>query len=112
MSNSLRPQELYSLPGSSPWNSPGKNTELGIHSLFQGIFLAQGLNSGLPHCRQILYLLSHQGSHLVRPLNARPCALKAPAVQKENVITAFSWYIKNCALHRVNIVPQYKGPSR
>ena len=27
-----------------------------------GIFLTQGSNLGLPHCRQILYCLSHQGS--------------------------------------------------
>ena len=31
-------------------------------SLLQGIFPTQGLNSGLPHCRQILNHLSHQGS--------------------------------------------------
>jgi len=24
-----------------PWNSPGKNTGVGIHSLLQGIFLTQ-----------------------------------------------------------------------
>ena len=34
----------------------------GCHSLFQGIFPTQGLNSSLPHSRQILYHLSHQGS--------------------------------------------------
>ena len=28
----------------------------------QGIFPTQGLNPGFPHCRQILYCLSHQGS--------------------------------------------------
>ena len=28
----------------------------------RGIFPDQGLNPGLPHCRQILYQLSHQGS--------------------------------------------------
>ena len=28
-----------------------------------GIFLTQGLNLGLLHCMQILYHLSHQGSH-------------------------------------------------
>ena len=44
-----------------PWNSLGKNTEVGCHSLFQGIFPTQGLNPGLPHCRQTLYRLSHQG---------------------------------------------------
>ena len=31
-------------------------------SLLQGIFPTQGLNLGLPHCRQILYQLSHQVS--------------------------------------------------
>ena len=45
-----------------PWNSPDKNTGVGSHSLLQGIFLTQGLNTGLLHCRQILYHLSHQGS--------------------------------------------------
>ena len=45
-----------------PWNSPGKNTGVGCHSLFQGIFPTQGSNPGLLHCRQILYHLSHQRS--------------------------------------------------
>ena len=45
-----------------PWNSPGKNTGVGSVSLLQGIFPTQGLNSGLPLCRQILYQLNHQGS--------------------------------------------------
>ena len=31
-------------------------------SLLQGIFLTQGSNPGLPHCRPILYQLSHKGS--------------------------------------------------
>ena len=45
-----------SLPGSSVHgDSPGKNTEVGCHALLQGIFLTQGLNPGLPHCRWILY---------------------------------------------------------
>ena len=43
-------------------NSPGKNTGVGGHFLLQGIFLTQGLNPDLPHCRQTLYQLSHQGS--------------------------------------------------
>jgi len=32
-----------------PWNFPGKNTEVGCHFLFQGIFLTQGLNLCLLH---------------------------------------------------------------
>ena len=38
-----------------PWDSPGKNTGAGCHSLLHGIFLTRGLNLGLLHCRQILY---------------------------------------------------------
>ena len=57
----------YSLDGSPPGSSvdgdfPGKNIGVGCHALFQGIFPTQGLNPGFPHCRQILYHLSHQGS--------------------------------------------------
>ena len=46
----------------SPWNSPGQNTGVGSHSLLQGIFPTQGLDPGLPHCRWIIYHMSHQGS--------------------------------------------------
>ena len=45
-----------------PWDSLGKNTGVGWHTLLQGIFLTQGTNMGIPHCRQILYHLSHQGN--------------------------------------------------
>ena len=50
-------------PGSSAHgDSPGKNTGVGCHALLQGIFPTQGSNSGLLHCRWILYKLSHKGS--------------------------------------------------
>ena len=45
-----------------PWYSPGKNTGVGCYALLKGIFPTQGSNPGLPHCRRILYHLSHQGS--------------------------------------------------
>ena len=39
-----------------------------ITSLLQGIVLIQGSNLGLPHCRQILYHLSHQKNpYLILP---------------------------------------------
>ena len=57
VSNSLRPHRLY-----SPWNSPGQNTGVDSLSLPQGIFPTQDSNPGLPHCRWILYQLSHKGS--------------------------------------------------
>ena len=46
----------------SLWNSPGQNTGGGSLSLLQGIFPTQGSNPRLPHCRWILYQLSHKGS--------------------------------------------------
>ena len=39
-----------------------KSTGVGSHSHFQEIFLTQGSNLGLPHCRQILYHLNHEGN--------------------------------------------------
>ena len=53
--NPVEPARLF-----CSWNSPGKNTGVGSHSLLQGIILTQELILGLPHCRQILYHLSHQ----------------------------------------------------
>ena len=54
----------------------------GCHSLLQGIFLTQGLNAGLLHCRQILYHLSHQGSSSqnkhAQPLRDASGALASP----------------------------------
>ena len=57
VSDSLQPHGLY-----SPRNSPGQNTGVDSLSLLQGIFPTQGSNPCLPHCRWILYHLSHQGS--------------------------------------------------
>ena len=45
-----------------PWEFLGKSTRVGCRFLLQGIFPTQGSNPGLPHCRQTLYCLSHQGS--------------------------------------------------
>ena len=50
-------------------HSPGKNTGVGCHALLQGIFPTQGPNPGLPHCRQVLHYLSHQGSSLLWPFS-------------------------------------------
>ena len=63
MSNSLRPMHC-SPPGSFVHgDSPGKNTGVGFHAFLQGIIPTQGSNPVLPHCRWILYHLSHHGSN-------------------------------------------------
>ena len=48
----------------SPRNPPGQNTGVGSCPFLQGIFPIQGSNSGLLHCRRILYQLSHKGSQI------------------------------------------------
>ena len=65
ISDSLQPHGPY-----SPWNSPGQNTGVGSHFLLQGIFLTQGLNPVLLHCRQILYQLSHKGGPRILELGS------------------------------------------
>ena len=82
--NGLRRAEFSSLQGSEvtqscptlcdpmdwlfhPRDSPDKNTGVGCRFLLQGIFPTQGLNPGLPHCRQTLYRLSHREMCLISP---------------------------------------------
>ena len=62
VSDSLRPHGLGPTRLLSPWDFLGKSTGVGCHFLLQGIFLTQGSNPGLQHCRQMFYPLSHQGS--------------------------------------------------
>ena len=64
--DSLRPHGLYPTRLLCPLDSPGKNTGVGCHSLFQGIFPTQGSNPQLPHCSQILDGLNHHvgGKHI------------------------------------------------
>ena len=63
----LQPHGVY-----SPRNSPGQNIEVGSLSLLQRIFPTQGSNPGLPHCRRILYQLSHKGSPRIQEWVAYP----------------------------------------
>ena len=60
-------------PKSLPAEPPGKSkiTGVGSLSLLQRIFPTQGSNPGLPHCRLILYQLSHKGSPMWKQENER-----------------------------------------
>ena len=59
MSNSLGLQPTRLL---CPWGFSRQEYCSGLPCPLQGIFLTQGSNPGLLHCRQMLYHLSHQGS--------------------------------------------------
>ena len=52
---------LFTTPWNT-WKSSGQNARVGSFFLLQGIFPTQGSNPGPPHCRQILYQLSHKES--------------------------------------------------
>ena len=66
MSDSWRPHGLGPTRLLCPWDFPGNSTGVDCHFLLQGLFPTQGSNPGLPHCRQTLYHLSHQGSPVER----------------------------------------------
>ena len=61
----------------TPWNSPGKNTGVGSHSLLQGMFWTQGSNPSFLHCRRILLVWATRGrpqSQLCSRWNETQCA--------------------------------------
>ena len=60
--------QVDSLPAEPQGKS--KNTGVSSLSLLQGIFRIQGSSPGLPHFRQILYQLSHEGSsvYIITPV--------------------------------------------
>ena len=61
--SSLAARTIY-----SPWISPGQTLEWVSLSLLP----TQGMNPGLPHCRHILYQLSHKGSPRILECVAYP----------------------------------------
>ena len=74
-----------SLPGSSVHGaSPDKHTRVDCHALLQGIFLIQGLNPDLPHCRWILYCVNQQGSPRIPEWAAHPFSRGIFLAKKSN----------------------------
>ena len=83
--------------GLCPWNSPGQNTGVGSRSIHQGIFPSLGSNPGLPHCRQILYQLSHKGSQRILEWVAYPSE-KAMAPHSSTLAWKIPWMEKSSGL--------------
>ena len=59
-------------------DSLGKSNGVGYHALLQGIFPTQGLNPGLPHCRQILSLSEPPGKPKNTGMVAYPFSRELP----------------------------------
>ena len=82
MSDSLRPNELYSL-----WNSPGQNTGVGSCSLYQGNFATQESNPDPLHCRLFISWVTREA----------PCFKKETANHRDQK-TTLMW--PHCDLKR------------
>ena len=78
VSNSLQPHGLWPTRLLCPWGSLGKNIGVDCHSLLQRLFRTQGLNSGLLHCRQILYLLNYSQCLLISWLQSPSAVILKP----------------------------------
>ena len=99
ISDSLQPRGQYSL-----WNSLGQNTGVGSLSFLQRIFSTQGLNPALPHCRRILYQLSHKGSPGILEWIAYPFSSRSSRLSNQTRVSCIaggffnSWVIREAQL--------------
>ena len=94
------PTNLY-----SPWNSPCQNTGMHSLSLLQGIFPTQGSNSGLPHCRRILYQLSHKGSPRILEWGAYPFSSRSSQLRNWSRVSCIAEGQSKCKFANVDILP-------
>ena len=85
VSDSLQLHRQY-----NPWNSPGQNTGVGSLPLLQGIFPTQRSNPGLPHCRRILYQLSHKGSPRMLEWVAYPFSSRSPRPRNQTRVSCIA----------------------
>jgi len=83
--------------------------------LLQGIFPTQGLNPDLPHCRQILYQLSHKGSTrilewVIYPFSSGPSQSRikpfSPALQADSLSTELSGKLIAVSLATLLSIPK------
>ena len=69
LSDSMQPCRLQPSRLLRLWDSPGKNTGVGCHFLFQRIFPTHGSDPGLSHLlhwQRVVYHLSHLEAHAIQ----------------------------------------------
>ena len=100
VSDSLQPHGWY-----SPWNSPGQNTGVGSLSLLQGIFPTQESDPGLPHCRWILYQLSHKGNWRILGWVAYPFSSRSSPPRNQTGVSCIAGrFFTNWAIREALII--------
>ena len=101
----LWPHVLY-----PPWNSPDQNTGVDGHSLLQGFFPTQGSSPGLPHCRSILYQLSHEGSPRILEWVAYPFSSgSSPPRNRTRVSCIAGGFFTNWAIREALVNVQFSS---
>ena len=102
-------------PGSSVHgDSPGKSTRVGCHALLQEVFPTLGLNPDLPHCRWILYCLSHQGSPRILEWVAYPFSRESSqSMNWTGIFCIAGGFFTSLATREAlyTLIPQYKIKS-
>ena len=71
ISDSLQPRELEPTRLLCPWDSTGRNSGVGSHSLLQGIFLTQGLNLSSPTLQADSLLSEPPGKPIMHRVNSK-----------------------------------------
>ena len=83
------------------WDSLGKNIGVGCHVLLERIFLTQGSNPVLPHCRQILVWATKEAH-----LELKDMKLTAAISQDSLRSSLTHWtFTRPLAYHQVYVIP-------
>ena len=119
VSDSLQPHGLCCQAPLSIGILQARITEVGCQALLQRIVPTQGSNPGVPHCRQILYRLSHQRvqidrqmyqfsdyPYLLIPGRHYPDTIKGVNSIEKNKNATLSTALKNCSM-RENKLPTF-----
>ena len=101
MPYSVRPYGLQPARLLCPWNSPGKNTGVGCHSLLQGIFPTQGSGEG----ERVLALESREGTRASRRVEEG----LSRSLSGRSRAWAQSW--SSAALAARSVLPTLRSPA-
>ena len=82
----------------------GQNTGVGSCSLLQVVFPTQGSNLGLPHCRHILFQLSHKGSPRILKWVVYPFSSGSSQPRSRTRVCCIAGgFCNNWAMRKVNV---------
>ena len=106
-SDSLWPHGLY-----RSWNSSGQNIGVGSLSLLQVMVPTQGSNPSLPHCRRILYQLSHKGSPRILEWVAYPFSSGSSQPRNQTGVSCIAGgCLTNWAIREAPTIPFSTGKA-